>query len=120
MHSGLVPERSVLLGRFVDRPGLTAVRPAFGAQPDGFFQVRASGFRLAVFDEIFTEASVKMVADNRAMKGKFTKMIVAEIIYNGQRHEVWFSRQEIYELSYWTPTPFKALAGAIKKRLLNQ
>lgn len=71
-------------------------------------------------DEIFTEASVKMVADNRAMKGKFTKMIVAEIIYNGQRHEVWFSRQEIYELSYWTPTPFKALAGAIKKRLLNQ
>lgn len=72
-------------------------------------------------DEIFTEASVKMVADSRAMKKtkKMTTMIVAEIIYNGQRHEVWFSRLEIYELSYWTPTPFKALAGAIKKRLLN-
>jgi hypothetical protein len=68
----------------------------------------------------FTDASVKMVADNRAIKiWKPSKMIVAEIVYKGQRHEVWFSRQEILELSYWTKTPFKSLAGAIKKRLLN-
>jgi hypothetical protein len=71
-------------------------------------------------NSVFTDASVQMVADNRADPARnLRKMIVAEIVYRGQRHEVWFNRQEILELSYWTKTPFKALAGAIKKRLLN-
>lgn len=71
-------------------------------------------------NSVFTDASVQMVADNRADKARnLRKMIVAEIVYKGQRHEVWFSRAEILELSWWTKTPYKALAGAIKKRLLN-
>jgi hypothetical protein len=72
-------------------------------------------------NHVFTDAALQMVADNSAWRGKNwnSKMICAEIIYKGQRHEVWFSKLEIYRLSIRTFKPYNFLAGAIKKRLLN-
>lgn len=71
-------------------------------------------------DKPFMEAAVAMVVENGVHKYKrMSKMICSEIIYHGQRHEVWLRRDEIFQLSWRCNKPYVSLAGMLKKRTLN-
>ncbi len=71
-------------------------------------------------DDTFREAADNMRSASIASKSKKpTKMIVAEIVYQGMRHEVWLSRNQIWQFTKWQRKPYKVLAGYLKKKALG-
>ena len=67
-------------------------------------------------DEVFIEAAKQMrhSADTSKSRKLVLKMHLAEVVYKGQRHEVWLNRLQIR----CRPSD-KGLAGYIKKKTLG-
>lgn len=66
-------------------------------------------------DDVFREAAKKMRhASNVSKSRKLRKLYVAEITYEGKRHEIWFNRLQIR-----CRRTDEALAGYIKAKCLG-
>jgi hypothetical protein len=71
-------------------------------------------------DQVFTDAAEKMRNDAATCVSKrWAKMICAEIVYKGFRHEVWLNRWVIYWMTKWKKTPYITLANYVKKKTLE-